>query len=149
MPRLRRRAAARGKFLSEEELCLEAVTEALRRAYAALNEGDIAGFVEVFDPDVERIEDLPLGGRFRGLEAVRAHIAEARASWEEGRCEPERFTVTGDKAIVVLNVRVRLKHEADWREGRIADVFAFRKGRVILFRTFTSEEEALDWVAGN
>lgn len=135
--------------MSEEELCLEPVTEALRRAYAALNEGDIAGFVEVFDPDVERIEpsDFPLGRRYRGLEAVRAHIAEGRGSWAEGRCEPERFTVTGDKAIVVLNVRVRLKHEADWREGRIADVFAFRKGRVILFRTFASEQEALDWVA--
>lgn len=142
---------ARGKFLSEETLCPAAVTEALKKAYAALNEGDVGGFVEVFAADVERIEpsDLPLGGRFRGLEAVRAHIAEGRGSWAEGRCEPERFTVVGDKVIVVLNVRVRLKHEAGWREGRIADVFAFRNGRVSLFRTFVNEQEALDWVAGD
>lgn len=137
--------------MSAQEPYLASVTEALKKAYAALNEGDVGGFMEVLHPDVERIEpsDFPLSGTYRGLEAVRAHIAEGRGSWAEGRCEPEQFTIAGDKVIVLVHVRVRLKHEAEWREGRIADVFAFRNGRAILFRTFADEREALDWVTKN
>jgi ketosteroid isomerase-like protein len=41
------------------------------------------------------------------------------------------------------HVRVRLKHETEWREGRIADVFTFRNGKAIQFRTFADKRQAL------
>ena len=52
--------------------------EALRERYAALNRNDIPGFVEVFDPQIERIEpaDFPQGGTYHGLAAVTAHISK-------------------------------------------------------------------------
>jgi ketosteroid isomerase-like protein len=126
---------------------LAAETEALREAYAALNRNDIPGFVQVFDPQIERIEpaDFPQGGTYRGLAAVTAHLAKARGTWAEGSCEPERFIVAGDRVIVLVHVRVRLKHETEWREGRTADVFTFRKGKAIQFRTFFDERQALEW----
>lgn len=125
--------------------------EALRAAYAALNRNDIAGFAAIFDPQVERVEpsDFSQGGTYHGLEAVKAHIAKGRGSWAEGRCEPERFITSGDHIIVIIHVRVRLKNEATWREGRIADVFTFRNGRAILFRTFAHEKEALAWAGAS
>lgn len=121
--------------------------EALRAAYAALNRNDIPGFVAVFDPQIERIEpaDFPQGGTYHGLEAVKAHVSKGRGTWAEGRCEPERFIVAGDRIIVLVRVRVRLKHEMEWREGRIADVYTFRNGRAIQFRTFADERQALEW----
>ena len=119
--------------------------EALSEAYAALNRNDIPAFATIFDPRIERIEpaDFPQGGTYHGLEAVKAHISKGRGSWAEGSCEPERFIVVGERIIVL--VAVRLKHEVEWREGRIADVYTFLNGKAIQFRTFADEGQALDW----
>lgn len=128
-----------------------AETDSLRAAYAALNRNDVGGFVAIFDPQIERVEfpDSPHGGTYRGLEAVTAHVAKARGMWAEGSCEPERFIVaphpSGDRIIVLSHVRVKLKHETDWREGDTADVYTFRNGKVILSRTFADQGQALQW----
>ena len=126
---------------------LAAETEALREAYAALNRNDIPAMVKAFDPQIERIEpaDFPQGGTYHGLEAVKTHISKGRGTWAEGSCEPERLIVAGDRIIVLIHVRVRLKNETEWREGRIADVFTFRNGKAIQFRTFADERQALEW----
>jgi hypothetical protein len=130
---------------------LAAETEALRKADAALNRNDIPAFVRVFDPQIERIEpaDFPGGGTYHGLEAVKAHVSLHRGRWAEGSCEPQRFIVAGDKVIVFARVRVRLKHETQWREGPIADVFTFRSGKAIQFRTFADRRQALEWAGAN
>lgn len=126
---------------------LTAETEALRDAYAALNRGDIDEFVAIFDPHIERIEfeGTPLAGTFHGIEAVKAHVVQGRSTWAEGACEPERFVAAGDKIVVVTNVHVRLKDRTDWLDGRTGDVFTFRNGEAIEFRTFLTSEEALAW----
>ena len=59
--------------------------------------------------------------------------------------EPQRFIVAGDRLIVFVHVRVRLKDETDWREGRVGDVYTFRDGKAIEFRTFADERQALEW----
>lgn len=121
--------------------------EIVKEAYAALNRGDAAGFVRDFDPRIERIEpaDVPEAGTFRGIAAVTEHVAKARATWAEGQCEPERFTVAGDRVVVFVKVRVRLKNETEWREGRVGDVFTFRDGKVVQFRTFWEQKQALEF----
>jgi ketosteroid isomerase-like protein len=124
-----------------------AVTEAIRDAYAALNQNDISGFMQILDPDIERVEPegFPMSGTYRGLEMVTAQFIQARSTWAEGGCEPERFLVDGDKVIVYVHVRVRLKDKNDWIDGRIADVFVWRSGKAIQFRTFADAQQALEW----
>lgn len=126
---------------------LAAEIELLKAAYDALNRNDVAGFVEIFDPQVERTEpaDLPGGGVHRGLEAVKAHVSLRRGQWAEGCCEPEHFVAAGDRIVVLVHVRVRLENEVEWREGRIADVYTFRGGKAIQSRTFVDRREALEW----
>ena len=133
--------------MSELTPSLAAGTEALRAAYAALNRNDVPGFVAIFDPQIERVEpaDFPQGGTYRGLAAVTAHVSKGRGTWAEGGCEPERFIVAGDRVVVFVRVRVRLKDDTDWREGRVADVFTFRNGKATQFRTFADERQALEW----
>ena len=101
----------------------------------------------MFDRQVERVEfaGLPEGGTYRGLEEVTAHVAKARATWAEGGCEPQRFVVAGQRVVVFVHVRVRLKGEAEWREGDVVDVFTFRNGKAVQFRTFADERQALEW----
>ncbi len=121
--------------------------EGLRLAYAALNRNDVAGFVKAFDPDIERVEPpgLPMSGIYRGIAAVTEHFTNARESWAEGACEPQRFIAAADKVIVVVQVRVRLKTETEWREGLVADGYTFRNGKATQFRTFLALQQALDW----
>ena len=125
----------------------EAEIEAIREAYAALNRNDVPAMVKTFDLQIERIEfaESPQGSSYHGLEAVKAHISKARDTWAEGSCEPERFIIAGDRVIVLVLVRVRLKHETEWREGHTADVFTFRNGKLVQFRTFAEEAQALEW----
>jgi ketosteroid isomerase-like protein len=126
---------------------LAAETEALRGAYAALNRNDIPAMVEAFDPQMEWIEpaEYPGGGIQRGRAAVQAHVPRACDRWAEGRCEPERFVVAGDKIVVFVHVRARLQHETQWREGRLADVYTFRGGKAIQMRSFPDRRQALEW----
>lgn len=126
---------------------LSAETIALKETYLALNRNDIQGFLEIFDPQVERIEppDFPGAGTHHGIEALREHVSHHRGNWAEGACEPERFVAAANRIVVLVRVRVRLKDETEWREGRIGDVFTFRNGKATQFRTFVSFEEALEW----
>ncbi len=123
----------------------------VRNAYAALNRGDVRAFVQDFDPQIERFEqsDPPEAGIFRGLESVIAHVTQARDTWAEGGCEPQRFTVAGNRVIVDVRVRVRLKREAEWRQGDVVDVYTFRDGKVMEFRTFFDQTLARAWLASH
>jgi hypothetical protein len=119
----------------------------LKETYAALNRNDIPAFVKVFDPQIEWTEpaEYPGGGTYHGQAAVEAHLSQSRGSWAEGSCEPERLIVAGDKIIVFVHVRVRLKHEVEWREARLADVYTFRNGKAIQLRAFADRRQALEW----
>ena len=98
----------------------EARIEALRETYAAINRNDIPAALEIFDPQIEWIEpsESPEGGTTHGLADVKALHSRSLATWAEGGCEPERFIVAGDKIIVFVHVRVRLKDNVEWLEGR-------------------------------
>jgi ketosteroid isomerase-like protein len=126
---------------------LAAEKNALREAYAAFNRGDIPAFVQMFDPQIEWIEllEFPEGGTFRGLDAVRAHLTQARESWAEGSCQPHRVIVAGDRLIQLVDVHVKLKHETEWRDGQVAEVYTFRDGKVIQVRLFAESRLALEW----
>jgi len=124
-------------------------TEVLKQVYAAINRNDIPAVLELCDPEVVRIEPwgFPMAGTYRGQAEVGAHLSAGRGTWAEGTCEPERFIVAGDKVIAFLHVRVRLKNKTNWTEGRLADVFTFRNGKVIEMRTFDDGQQALEWAA--
>jgi len=126
---------------------LAAETVALKGAYDALNRNDIPGFLRILDPQIVRIEppDFPGPGTYIGLEAVKEHVSFHRGRWAEGGCEPERFVVAGDRVVVFVHVRVRLKDEIEWRDGHTVDVYTFRLGKAVEFRTFVDRRQALEW----
>lgn len=127
---------------------METEIEILKEVYSALNQNDIQKVLTFFDPTILRIEweGYPSMGTFRGLEEFEAHLNQGRGTWAEGGCLPERFQVEGDKIIVYVHVKVRLKDKQDWIEGKVADAFAFKNGKIVEFRSFMKNQEALDWV---
>lgn len=121
--------------------------EIVKGVYAGLNRNDISAALAFFDPQIERVEfeGHPSGGAYHGFEEVKAHFLKGRSTWAEGSCQPERFLVVGDKILVFVYVRVKLKSNMEWVEGRAADVFTFRNGKIIQMHTFAEAQQALQW----
>ena len=121
--------------------------EVLEQFYAAINRNDMQGIPTYFDPQIVRIEPegFPTAGTYRGIAEVQEHITKGRGTWAEGTCEPEKFLTNGDKVVVYLHVRVRLKDSLDWVGGRFADGFVFRDGKITHYRSFGEQLDALTW----
>lgn len=121
--------------------------EVLEQFFAAINRNDIPGTIKDFDPEIVRVEPegFPTSGTYRGIAEVQEHVRRGRGSWAEGTCEPEKFLENGDKVVVYVHVRVRLKDSTEWIDARFADGFVIRNGKIIEYRTFPERGEALRW----
>jgi ketosteroid isomerase-like protein len=133
--------------MGEPTSSLAAEIEAVKEVYAAINRNDIPAAVKAFDPQMEWIDPPPSpgAGTHRGHAEVMANLSKGRNTWAEGSCELERFIAAGDKIVVFVHVRVRLKDHTEWIDGRIADVYTFRNGKAIQMRSFGERQEALAW----
>jgi ketosteroid isomerase-like protein len=122
-------------------------TEALKEFFAAINRNDMHAITKDFDPEIVRIEPegFPAAGTYRGIKEVQEHVAKGRGTWAEGTCEPEGFFENGDKVVVYLHARVRLRDSNEWIDGRFADGFVFRDGKIIDYRSFGDRANALEW----
>ncbi len=126
---------------------MKTAIEALEQFFAAINRNDMQAITKDFDPAIVRIEPegFPTAGTYRGIAEVQEHVSKGRGSWAEGTCEPEKFLVNGDKVVVYLHARVRLKDSTEWIDGRFADGFVFRNGKIIQYLSFGERAEALAW----
>ena len=121
--------------------------EIIKKFYDAINRNDIPAALEYFDLEIERIEPegFPSSGTYRGLATIEVHFSQARATWAEGSCTPERFVGAKDKFVVFVHVHVRLKNKLEWIDAHIADGFIFRNDKIIQMRTFVDVDQALSW----
>jgi len=121
--------------------------EALERFFFAINRNDMRTVTKDFDPEIVRVEPegFPTSGTYRGIEEIREHIRKGRGSWAEGTCDTEEFLQNGDKVVVYLHARVRLHGSSDWIDGRFADGFAFRDGKIVHYQSFAERAAALKW----
>jgi ketosteroid isomerase-like protein len=126
---------------------MSAETEALKQFFAAINRNDMQAITQDFDPQIVRVEPegFPTAGTYRGIAEVQEHVKRGRGTWAEGTCEPEKFLVNGDKVVVYLHARVRLKDATEWIGGRFADGFVFRNGKIIQYLSFAERSQALEW----
>lgn len=121
--------------------------EVLEQFFAAINRNDIPATIKDFDPEIVRVEPegFPTSGTYRGIAEVQEHVRRGRGSWAEGTCEPEKFLENGDKVVVYVHVRVRLKDSTEWIDARFADGFVIRNHKIIEYRTFAERGAALRW----
>lgn len=122
-------------------------TEALERFFAAINRNDMQAITKDFDPQIVRVEPegFPTAGTYRGIAEVQEHVTKGRGTWAEGTCRPEKFLVNGDKVVVYLVARVRLRNSTDWVGGRFADGFVFRNGKITQYLSFGERADAIKW----
>ena len=131
----------------KQKITMGTEIEVLNQFFAANNRNGMQAIIKDFDPQIVRIEPegFPTAGTYRGIAGVQEHITKGRGTWAEGTCEPQEFFTHGDKVVVYLHVRVRLKDSTDWVDGRFADGFVFRAGKIIQYLSFGERRDALEW----
>jgi uncharacterized protein len=120
----------------------------LRDAYAAFNRDDIPAAVQSLAPDIQWQEpaEFPGGGLYHGRSEVARYLTNSRAPWAEGASEPIHFIVHGDRIVVYVHARFRLRDSTDWTEVNLADVYTFHNGTPVAMRAFADRNAALEWV---
>ena len=53
---------------------------------------------------------------------------------------------SGDRIVVMVHARFRVKGSEAWQDVKLADVYTVRDGKIVAMRAFADRQEALRWV---
>lgn len=122
--------------------------EIVQRWIEAFNRGDVAGVLELADPDVAwwNREDDPGAPVSRGHDGLTTGMAELEESLAELRGEPKEFIDAGEYVVVPICVVGRGRGSGASFEGHEVHVFRLRNGKVIEGREYRERNEALEAV---
>src|SRR6218665_3164398 len=121
--------------------------EIIRQLYSGINRNDPDFTLNLMDEDITRIEfeGFPNSGTYRGHTERRQHLIKGRSTWAEGACEPVDFFAAGNKVVVDVHVKVRLKDNPEWIDAQVADGFIIKDGRIAEFHSFVNKQKAFEW----
>jgi len=120
--------------------------ELIRRAWAASNSRDEAGFRAVLHPDIEAV---PFGAamegkRYRGPDECWAWLRdEILANWEFFEVIPEDFRRVGGKILVSGRWHARGKESGVELDIPATWLVEVRDGKIAFWQTYTERSEAL------
>jgi uncharacterized protein len=120
--------------------------EIARRAIAAFAERDVEAWVEFHDADVELLlpRNILEGGSYKGHEGIRRAFADAYETWEEFRFDLQDIRVIEDRAVWLGRTTTVGKGETPTIEFESAYLVEIRGGKIVYFRPFQSQREALE-----
>jgi ketosteroid isomerase-like protein len=121
--------------------------ELTRRAFEAFKERDLDGLLAMLDDDVEAFPRLAaVEGGYRGHAGVRRWWEQLLGAFPDFHAEILEVRDLGEFMIVALRVRGRGAESDTPLDAAIWHVNQFRDGKVIRWRVYTSESEALEAV---
>jgi ketosteroid isomerase-like protein len=122
------------------------IIEGIRSAYDAFNRGDIQGAVNAanLDPNIlwSEPESFYAGGTYHGPQGVAKYLTLSYEASEKVQSLPEEILEVGDKIFVLVHFHAWPKGGGQPREGRIADVYTIRDGKVVQMQAYSEPEEA-------
>jgi ketosteroid isomerase-like protein len=125
--------------------------ERLRDFIVAANDGTSPGAMwSIFDPDIEFHvpPDLPYGGSFRGLAAVKQAHAATRDHYDRIRTEIEQIVCSGDLAIMYFQFNFRARKNGRTGSFPMIETFRLAGGKVIEWRGFHFAPGAIAAILG-
>jgi ketosteroid isomerase-like protein len=125
--------------------------EALRRVYEQMAQGNFWAALKIFDPEIawewsSSMSGLTGIGTYHGIEGVEAATRDQFEVWDWFWQEGEEFIEAGDDVVVLTRQHGRLKGSDREVESKAANVWTFREGSAVRFRSYDSRAEALEAV---
>jgi ketosteroid isomerase-like protein len=120
--------------------------ELVRRAYQALNDGDVDALVGLCDPAFRLdMSDRVLNPAvFEGHDGIRRFFAEVREVWESYTWEPEELIESGDQVVALLRSGGRGRGSGIELERRTAMVWTVPGNHATSLRFFRYRDAALE-----
>ena len=121
-----------------------APADRLRQAYAAFNRGAGVDW-SLIDPSIrhDQREGLFLDGVFYGREGVRAALQEIESDWEDLTFTVEDSVELGDRVLLLLRMRARVRDSEAELDAQVAHVWQFRGGRAVRWDVYGDRASAL------
>jgi uncharacterized protein len=122
--------------------------ELVRRGYAAFVRGDIAGILDILDPEVEASD--PFG--FSTSDAYRGHdgfvqtVRDGLDAFERYEIKADEFIDAGDDVVVSVRISGVGRESGAVVNMHLFHVWTVREGRAVLGRTFQTKDAALEAV---
>jgi ketosteroid isomerase-like protein len=118
-------------------------TDRLRKAYAAFSTGAEVDWT-LFHPAIrhDQTKGLFLDGVFYGEEGLRAALEEIQSDWENLSYEPLEVVEQGDRILVLLRMRARVRDTQAELDAQVAHVWEFRDGRAVKWDAYADHASA-------
>jgi ketosteroid isomerase-like protein len=113
--------------------------------FKARSRGDLS-YLDLVDPDAEfdlSESRATYRGIYRGHEEIRKQWESLQEAWAETELRPDEPVLVGEKVIVTVQISAQGRSSGVKLEGQGANVFTFRKGKIIHFKLFQSKADAL------
>jgi ketosteroid isomerase-like protein len=121
--------------------------ELVRRVYDAYLRGDAATALSAFDPEIEwDARHHPDGHVYHGHEGVQQFILGWLSTWETFETEIEDYLDADDDVVVLTRETGRLKGSGLEVSARHAEIYTLRDGKVVRWRAFADQRDALEAV---
>jgi ketosteroid isomerase-like protein len=126
----------------------EETVELARRAFQAFNDRDFDAVLEGLHEDVEAFPRLAaVEGGYRGHDGIRRWWAQLLDAFPDFHVEILEVRDLGEFMVLALRLRGRGAESSTPIDAAVWHVNQFRDGKVITWRVFTSESEALEAAA--
>jgi uncharacterized protein len=118
----------------------------VKRAYDALNRGDVEGALAPLAEDAEWHESsaLPESDVYRGRDTIHEFLQGFLESWEEFAQEVEDVVPSGERLVVLLHMRGRGRESGVEVDASYAHVWTIRDGRATRVDAYYDRERALE-----
>jgi ketosteroid isomerase-like protein len=126
--------------------------ELLREIYDRVAAGDADFFYASLDPEVvwdERDTPWPEAGVYHGVPAVRDFLRRWLGTWDRFEWIPRDFVDAGEHVVVTVRQRGVGKSSNIEIDQTRSQVWTFRDGKVVAFRSFVDREHALQAVGSS
>jgi ketosteroid isomerase-like protein len=119
--------------------------EIVRSMWDAFLGEDPLSALSLADPDIVWDgTNLPDGKVARGHEAMVDHVTRWAEMWDDWRIEPERFIDAGGDQVVVIFRETGRSGGGLHVDGRPAELYTVRDGKVVYRKGFSDPAEALE-----
>jgi uncharacterized protein len=119
--------------------------DVVRRAYEAMNAGDMGAFLGLLSRDVEwkAAKEGTDPGTYSGHTGVGRFYDTRLEVWDQLHQQPDQLIDRGESVVAVVRTRTRGKASGVELEQGSAHLWQLRDGKVVRFETFDQPAEAL------